>query len=747
VLDLIRLDASGEDHQDALFPAMFRALAGAAESYLSCVDRQRRILYLNRTLSRSQESVVGLLIEQFVAEPQRVAVVDATEAAFVSGEPQRVEFDAVLSDGTERSFETRIVPFRGSRDEPLAMLVTTDVSDQRRLSQALSRSEELRRLIVDNLPDFVLLLDRQRVCHWVNRLAPKMELSDIIGRSVDALITPETLPQVKRAIESVFETGTPAQYEVEGYGDGVQQAWYSTRVVPVRSESGIEAVLLMTSDATQRKRAELALRESEERFRSLTEHSPDLIAIVDRSRVIEFINRAPKTRGLDAILGRRLEDFAEPEQHPALFAAVESVFATGVPAEYDARPPGRELTYRVRVAPFYWREQGGRALVVATDVTKARADELSRQSLQAQLHQAQRRESIGLLAGGIAHDFNNLLQVIHTNLQLAAEVVGASGLAQEELGEALRATERAAELTTHLLAIGRRQRVDPRSVELSRLIERSLRMLRRVIPETIEVSFEGSSVPCFASVDSPQVEQVLLNLCLNARDAMPNGGRLNVSVGVCEGSPKLARLSVTDTGAGIAEENLKQVFEPFFTTKRAGSGLGLAVAAGIVAAHGGVISARSRLGQGSTFSVDFPLSAAAPAEEALRPKALMQGDELVLVAEDEPLVRAQAVRVLRRAGYSVLEAEDGLRAVEVFQSKKDEIKLVLLDVIMPGLDGWQVFLRLEALDPAVKVLFITGYAASALPEDFSTRGKRLLSKPYKPQALLECVRAILDGAQ
>jgi CheY-like chemotaxis protein/two-component sensor histidine kinase len=349
------------------------------------------------------------------------------------------------------------------------------------------------------------------------------------------------------------------------------------------------------------------------------------------------------------------------------------------------------------------------------------------------------------LAGGIAHDFNNLLQVIQTNLQLAAELVEPSGLAVEELSEALRATERAAELTTHLLAIGRRQRVDPRSVDLSQLVERSLRMLRRVIPESIELVFDPAREPCFASVDPPQLEQVLLNLCLNARDAMPNGGKLDVRVQVVvDQGRKLARLVVADTGVGIPEGDLKQVFEPFFTTKRTGSGLGLAVAAGIVAAHGGTIGAESRLGQGASFTVDIPASSTIPEPQGAAPSLEMRGSELVLVAEDDPLVRAQAVRVLQRAGYSVLEAENGLQALEVFGARRAEIALVLLDVIMPGLDGWQVFLRLEALDPAVKVLFITGYAASALPNDFSTRGKRLLSKPYKPRALLELVRSVLD---
>ncbi|MGC4092870.1 MAG: ATP-binding protein [Polyangiaceae bacterium] len=569
----------------------------------------------------------------------------------------------------------------------------------------------------------------------------------MLSSRVDDFISPKDHEKTREAVAYVFETGQPTSYELEGYADGVQQAYYSNRVVPITSQKDPENVLLITSDVTVRKRAELALTSSEARFRALAEGSPDLISIIDRQRYIEYINRAPPGTTLSEVIGKRLDDFARPEELPKLCAAVESVFTERRGAELELSPRRDGTIYRVRVAPFAWTEGGEHALAVSTDISRQRADELSRQSLQAQLHQAQRRESVGMLAGGIAHDFNNLLQVIQTNLHFAREALRPFGLVLDELAEAERATERASELTTHLLAVGRRQRVNPKNLDLSKLIEVSLRMLRRVLPETIELSFVPSARQCSVSADPPQLEQVLLNLCLNARDAMPEGGRLTVKVEVVEASPPLARVSVTDTGAGIREDDLKQVFEPFFTTKGAGSGLGLAVAAGIVAAHGGSLSVSSRVGHGSTFSLELPLSSAPVEEREAARRADGRGNELLLVAEDEPLVRAQAVRILKRAGYQVVEAEDGNKAVALFEERPDAFALVLLDVIMPGLDGWQVFSRLEALRPAVKVLFITGYAASALPADFSSRGKRLLSKPYKPQALLDIVRELLEAEQ
>jgi two-component system cell cycle sensor histidine kinase/response regulator CckA len=196
---------------------------------------------------------------------------------------------------------------------------------------------------------------------------------------------------------------------------------------------------------------------------------------------------------------------------------------------------------------------------------------------------------------------------------------------------------------------------------------------------------------------------------------------------------------------GISTEQLKRIFEPFFSTKGAGSGLGLAVVAGIVAAHGGAVTVESDEGRGSTFRVGLPLAAKSAPETSPAPSESARGSELILIAEDEPLVRAQVVRILSRAGYSVLEAEDGLKALQLFAQHRDSIRMVLLDVIMPGMDGWQVFLRLEATCPAVKVAFTTGYAADALPEDFGSRGKRLLSKPYRPDALLALVRDVLNS--
>jgi PAS domain S-box-containing protein len=619
---------SGRDfteHQgDAFELAMFRALTASFDGYVNCIDRERRILFLNRTLTRDLSSILGRRIEEFITDEHRAAAIDCAERAFQTHEPQQIEYTVSLADSRPRHLLTRFVPFAGPRAEALALQFTTDITERRRLAEELEQSMEFRRRVVENLPEFVALMDRERRFVWINRVPPHVQMADVIGARLDDLPRLAGLEAAHAAIDSVFETGAIEYYEIESrHSEGSK--WYGVRVVPIRTERAIENVLLITADLTERKRAEQALREKDE-----------------------------------------------------------------------------------------------------------------------QLHRAQRLESMGQLAGGIAHDFNNLLQVIHGNLSFAKEGLRYGENPTEDLEQAVIATERAGELTQHLLAIGRRSRLAPKPVVLGALIEQSMRMLRRAIPETIKLVFEPPAAPHVVKLDPPQFEQVLINLCVNARDAMPLGGSIRVRIDVEGGSHVV--MSVTDTGTGIAPEHLSRIFEPFFTTKGAGSGLGLAVAAGIIAAHGGEMAAESDGQRGTTMKVRLPLVSEAPEPAApVVDGGHAGGSGVILVAEDEDQVRTQVQRILERAGYSVLSAANGVKAVEIFREHHARVDLVLLDVVMPELDGWQAFLQIEALAPGVKVLFTTGYAASVLPADFASRGARLISKPYKRERLLAEVRDIIGG--
>jgi PAS domain S-box-containing protein len=607
--------------EDAFQLAMFRALTASVDGYVNCIDRERRILFLNRTLTRDLSSILGRRIEEFITEPHRQAAVECAERAFSTCAPQQVEYTVALADSRPRHLLTRFVPFAGPSGEALALQFTTDITERRRMAEELEQSMEFRRRVVENLPEFVALMDRQHRFVWINRLPPHFDQVDVIGHPLEEFPNLTGLEAARTAIDIVFEKGLIEYYEIEARRPEGSR-WYGVRVVPIRSDGGVENVLLVTVDLTEGKRAEQALREKDE-----------------------------------------------------------------------------------------------------------------------QLHRAQRLESMGQLAGGIAHDFNNLLQVIHGNLSFAKEGLRHGEDPSDDLEQAMIATERAGELTQHLLAIGRRSRLAPKPVALGAVVEQGMRMLRRAIPETIKLSFEPPGQDYVVNLDPPQFEQVLINLCVNARDAMPVGGSIHVRIGA-EGSSHVV-MSVADTGSGIAPEHLSRIFEPFFTTKGAGSGLGLAVAAGIVAAHGGEMSAESDGQRGTTMKVRLPLVAEPAEAGAPALDGAQGGSGVILVAEDEELVRAHVERILQRAGYNILSAPNGVRAVEIFREHHWRIDLVLLDVVMPELDGWQAYLQMQALAPGVKVLFTTGYAASVLPADFAAKGARLISKPYKRERLLAEVRDII----
>ena len=395
-------------------------------------------------------------------------------------------------------------------------------------------------------------------------------------------------------------------------------------------------------------------------------------------------------------------------------------------------------------------------------ITERKRAEKEREKLEAQLRQAQKMEAVGQLAGGIAHDFNNLLQVILGHLEIALGQVGIDAQAREGLNEAKDAAGRAAALTRQLLAFSRRQIIQPVDLDLNELIQGLFSMVRRYIGEHIELRFTPGEDLKAIHVDPGQFEQVVMNLCVNARDAMPTGGRLAIETENVILDAEFCRdrlwavegcyilLLVSDTGHGMDEETRAQIFEPFFTTKDVGqgTGLGLATVYGIVKQHGGLIHVSSAPGEGTTFRIYIPctehsLKESSP-QKSLEPAA--GGRETILVAEDEDTVRQLVMRMLASAGYTVLEASDGEEAVRLFDEHNGGIDLVLFDVIMPKLGGRDAMDRIRARHPRARFLFSSGYSANAIDTNFVIQnGLHLINKPYRKADLLRAVREELDG--
>jgi len=379
------------------------------------------------------------------------------------------------------------------------------------------------------------------------------------------------------------------------------------------------------------------------------------------------------------------------------------------------------------------------------------------------LRQSQKMEAIGQLAGGVAHDFNNILTVIHghASLLLVDKSMGTS--AARSAQQIAQAAERAAGLTRQLLTFSRRQVMQARRLDLNEVVSNMTMMLGRILGEDIALQLNYWPEPAFIQADASMIEQVLLNLVVNARDAMPKGGQLAIKISVTrigeqqheyapdKRSGQYVCLNVSDTGCGIEPENLRHIFEPFFTTKEVGkgTGLGLATVYGIINQHKGWIEVESEIGKGSTFRVFLPEGKEATSVKEAKSAAhtVRGGTETILVVEDEVAVRELVCSVLGGRGYKILQAETGVKALEVWQHHKKKIDLLLTDLVMPDhMNGRELAEKLRAERPRLKVIFTSGYSADVVGKDFVLqRGLHYLQKPYDPEKLALTVRDCLDA--
>jgi PAS domain S-box-containing protein len=523
------------------------------------------------------------------------------------------------------------------------------------------------------------------------------------------------------------------------------------------------------AELRQRRRAEEALRNAEARYRDLFENANDIIYTLDIPGVFTSVNAAGERLfgyPRDQLLQMNIRGFLAPESD-ALAQAYLAHKLSG-PAEtttYEVeiiRPDGARLPLEVSTRLLFRDGQPYEIQGIARDISERRHAEAERRRLEEQLLQAQKMESIGTLAGGIAHDFNNLLTAILGNTQLAIEGLTPGSQDHELLVEIEQAARRAAALTNQLLAFSRRQRLERQVIDLNATMDELLNMLRRIIGEDVEIQLDLAPESPAVFADPAQIQQVVLNLAVNARDAMPSGGRLRIAtrsvqldVAESQNFPwtqpgPYAQIVVSDSGAGMDEVVQQRIFEPFFTTKEQGkgTGLGLAVVDGIVKQHGGFIKLASQAGQGATFTIMVPAAAAPIPSVAPQPQAPARGGtETILVAEDEEILRNLAATILRRAGYTVLLAADGEEAIETFTKDCTAIDLVILDLIMPRIGGLEALERMRAQCPDLRALFVTGYGA-----DYDLHGDPtglppntiLLRKPYQVAALNQVVRDILD---
>ncbi len=613
---------------------------------------------------------------------------------------------------------------------------------------------------VEKANEFVTLMDADDRLLYVNHPQPGLE--DYTGRPVLDFVAPDFHHPLQRAVGQARETGLPQYFFSHAAGPAGETSHYTNWILPLPDRVARGVVAFVATDVTHQGRIEAELELSETTLRSLVDNSPDAILIVDRDRKIVFINRFEFGFGMEETLGQPAELFVPEPYRQMVIDAVAHVLATGETTSYDTElnTPQGIRHFTTRLAPVSHEGEIDRVMMVATDITEHQEAEQERQQLAAQLQHAQKMEAIGQLTGGIAHDFNNLLTAISGNLELAQTAEGDHPPVGEYIAEALEAVRRASTLTHRLLAFSRKQDLRPSTVDANDLVSGMRSLLQRTLGETIEVCTVTGDGLWSCHIDAPQLENAILNLALNARDAMPKGGRLtihnsNFSSDGGPGAPVPAgdfvRIVVSDSGTGMTSDVAAQCFEPFFTTKDVGegSGLGLSMVHGFVHQSGGYVQLLSKAETGTSVEVYLPghRVPAAPRPRRATVEEVPRGDgERVLIVEDDPQVRALTAKLVQGLGYPVEVAAGAEEALECLAARPD-IAVLLSDVVLPGgTNGFELADLARRTVPNLPVVFVSGYPADALQRTaHADRAKAVLHKPYTTAQLAGALRAALDG--
>ncbi|MEK7466150.1 MAG: PAS domain S-box protein [Planctomycetota bacterium] len=737
----------------------FRDAFVHAGTGMALTSVEGRFLQVNRVfaemLGYSEEDLVGRAFNDITHPEDRRVGLDALRS-LLSGEAKSIQIEKRYIHRDGRPIRVLLSPtiIRDAAGLPLHFITQIqDISRRHAAEEALRASEERFRTAFHAASMGMTLADLKGRYLQVNRAFCRMtgrEEADLLAMTYLDVTHPEDREETSILVKRVLEGSRGSGDMVKRYlrPDG-SVVWGEVRVAVVRNASG-EAIhtIAQILDITRRKQAEEALRASEKTYRLLFEDSPNPMWVYDAA-TFQFlaVNEAAVAQyGYTRAEFRAMtiKDIRPASEVPRLMAAQEKRGA-----QYrnhgewiHRRRDGTNLS--VEVSTHGIRFEGRDAvLALLLDLTEKKRHE-------AQMAQAAKMEAVGRLAGGVAHDLNNLLTIIQGYGQLLSKKLTRGEAPGGELDEIRYAAQRGNSLTQQLLAFSRRQVLRPKVLDLNVQVANMDQLLRRVIGENIELVAAPDPRIGRVKADPGQLDQVMLNLALNARDAMPGGGRLTISTGSEEGGiapGPWVTLAVADTGTGMDAATLSHIFEPFFTTKEGhGTGLGLATVYGIVEQSGGHIRVESEPGRGSVFRVWLPRAEGEIVpSEAFSGSAARRGTETILVVEDEPRVRALAVRVLREIGYFVIEAEDPAHAIRVAETEKREIHLLFTDVVLPGISGPEIARRFSAVRPRSRVLFTSGHLDSAAPGSRLPERASFLAKPFTDEVLARRVREVLDA--
>ncbi|MDQ3074225.1 MAG: PAS domain S-box protein [Pseudomonadota bacterium] len=727
-------------------------------------------------------------------------VIDAWKRAIVDGASFEMTFPLRGANGEYRRFLTRVDPIRDDRGHVLRWFGTNaDVEEQTAAEEALSASRAYLKLLLDSADEAFYATDGEGVTTLCNaaflRLTGFESEADAVGRKLHDLIhhsRPDGSPYPKELCP-IYQCATHGKtahvkdelfFRVDGTPFPVEY-----RASPILSNGQPDGAICTFNDVSERSAAEAALLESEERFKRIADSTPVAMWVTALDRTRSFVNQA-----YVEFLGISYEQSIEFDWRQIIHPDdVDRIVAASIAGEASLKPFVLEGRYRGGDGNYCWMRSISQPrfgpdgapsgfIGVAHDVTYAkeaedalrelnetlavRIDEAmaERDKIEEQLRQSQKMEAVGQLTGGIAHDFNNLLTIVSGNIDMARRSLGvdADPRVARAIANAIKGADRAAALTQRLLAFSRRQPLQPRAIDINRVLAGMSELLDRALGETIDLQVVAGAGIWRVEVDPNQLENAILNLAVNARDAMVNGGKLTIETSNAHIDEAYAasqrevlpgqyvQVSITDTGAGMSADVIAKAFDPFFSTKDVGkgTGLGLSQVYGYVKQSGGHVKIYSEIGEGTTIKLYFPRLIAdlksAEDEEPASTSAL-EGQETILVVEDDDDVRMLTVESLRELGYRVLEAHDGPSALRLLERQEEPVRLLFTDVVMPVMSGRELADIAKAAYPDLQILFTTGYARNAIVHAGRLdAGVELLTKPFTHEALSNKVLEVLD---
>jgi PAS domain S-box-containing protein len=767
-----RLPANNEGprHSTALPEPIERADSAQSEAQLRAIAEQMPCVLWTTDLNLRFTSSYGAGLKGLGLSPGQA--VGVLVADFFEGQAEReIQLDkhrracageavSYETNAFGRSYLTYLEPLRDDAGSITGALgVAFEITERKRAQEALQHSESYLRLIIGQVPGAIWSTDRNlrfTSFHANERDDLALKPRHVNGMALQDFFTSETEREESVAAHQRACAGETVLYESTVYGRE-----YFNYLEPLRNAGDeIIGVLGIALDITQRRRTEAALRASEEKYHRFFEEN--LAGYYRMSADGKLLECNPAFARM----------FGFSSQEEALDAEVAPIYPNPQAIqEFIALVAGRK---RLEQHSRSLRAKDGRPVRVLENAIGAfddsgnlreirgyLIDDTEHWRAEEQFRQVQRMDAVGRLAGGVAHDFNNLLTVINGYSELALKKLRETDPVHRDLREIIKAGEKATDLVQRLLAFSRQQPTEPRSLDLNLVITDSARMIERLIGEDITLETRLQPALATARADAGQINQILVNLAVNAKDAMPAGGRLLIETADVEvnavfaaARPGLAPgkyvlLTVTDTGTGIDAETIQHIFEPFFTTKPAGEGVGLGLSTvyGIVKQNGGWIGVRSEPGQGAAFRIYWPQAepGLASAETARRAPDIQPGTETILLVEDQEQVRRIVRDVLQGCGYRVLTCQDGPSALRFVQTDSTAIDLLLTDVVMPGMSGPELAERLRRLRPQIRILYMSGYSGDAIARrGVREPGVAYLPKPFSAADLSGKVRQVLS---